>query len=172
MYKSFCAFNSVIHFALLLQGNNLLFHLYLFNLNSWLIFKVVMYFWIRIFSISIDSSYLYIFSSLFLHLLQIIERANVFEDVWGHSKSTFVEERGEGVIEKRTKKNRGRGVLAFVFVRFFEKTLRFSKWSFIVILQFFLLMAVLNIKQTIMKDYNIQSCHWMKSGLTVLYHKG
>ena len=41
--------------------------------------------------------------------------------------------------------------------------LRFSKWNFIVILQFFLLiiMAVWNIKQTIMKDYNIQSCQWM-----------
>ena len=40
---------------------------------------------------------------------------------------------------------------------------RFSNWSFIVILQFFLLiiMAVWNIKQTIVKDYNIQSCQWM-----------
>ena len=43
--------------------------------------------------------------------------------------------------------------------------LRFSKWSFMVILQFFLLiiMTVWNIKQTIMKDYNIQSCQWMAS---------
>ena len=41
--------------------------------------------------------------------------------------------------------------------------LRFSKWSFIVILQFFLLiiMVAWNIKQTIMKDYNVQSCQWM-----------
>ena len=41
--------------------------------------------------------------------------------------------------------------------------LRFSKWRFIVILQFFLLIirAVWNIKQTIMKDYNIQFCQWM-----------
>ena len=41
--------------------------------------------------------------------------------------------------------------------------LRFSKWSFIVILLFFLLiiMAARNIKQTIKKDYNIQSCQWM-----------
>ena len=41
--------------------------------------------------------------------------------------------------------------------------LRFSKWSFAVILQFFLLiiMAVRNIEQTIMKDYNVQSCQWM-----------
>ena len=65
------------------------------------------------------------------------------------------------VIEKQTKTNRGRwGVLAFAFLK---KMLRFSKWSFIVILQFFLLliMAVWNIKQAIMKDYNIQSCQWM-----------
>ena len=41
--------------------------------------------------------------------------------------------------------------------------MRFSKWRFIVILQFFLLiiMAVWIIKQTIKKDYNIQSCQWM-----------
>ena len=71
-----------------------------------------------------------------------------------------------GVIEMRTKTKRGRkerGVQSCVYVRFFKKMLRFSKWSFIVILQFFLLiiMAVWNIKQTIMKDYNIQSCQWM-----------
>ena len=29
--------------------------------------------------------------------------------------------RGGGVIEKRTKTNRGRGVLAYVYVRFFKK---------------------------------------------------
>ena len=40
----------------------------------------------------------------------------------GHSKSTFVDEgRGGGVIEKPTKTNRGRGVLACVYVRFFRK---------------------------------------------------
>ena len=52
-----------------------------------------------------------------------------------------------------------------MYIFFFKKILRFSKWSFIVILQFFLLiiMAVWNIKQTIMKDYNIQSCQWMAS---------
>ena len=46
---------------------------------------------------------------------------------------------------------------------FMKKILRFSKWIFKVILQFFLLiiMAVWNIKQTIMKDYNVQSCQWM-----------
>ena len=46
---------------------------------------------------------------------------------------------------------------------FLKKLMRFSKWFFIAILQFVLLiiMAVWNIKQTIMKDYNIQSCQWM-----------
>ena len=65
---------------------------------------------------------------------------------------------------QQTKTNRGKGVLACVYVRFFKKILlRFSKWSYIVILQFFLLiiMAVWIIKQIIMKDYNIQSCQWM-----------
>ena len=64
---------------------------------------------------------------------------------------------------KVNKNEQGEWFLAFVYVRFLKKMLRFSKWSFIVILPFFLLviMAVLNIKQTIMKDYNIQSCQWM-----------
>ena len=58
----------------------------------------------------------------------------------GHSKSTFVEE-GRGVIEKRTKTNRGRmgggGRGPSMCVRSFKKKmLRFSKWSFINILQF------------------------------------
>ena len=67
----------------------------------------------------------------------------------GHSKSTFVEEgKGGGSLRVRS---------------FLKKMLRFSKWSFIVILEFFLLivMAVWNIQQTIMEDYNIQSCQWM-----------
>ena len=38
----------------------------------------------------------------------------------GHSKGTFVEE-GRGFIEKRTKTNRGRVVLACVYVGFFIK---------------------------------------------------
>ena len=43
--------------------------------------------------------------------------------------------------------------------------LRFSKWSFLVILQFFLLiiMTVWNIKQTIVKNCNIQSCQRLLS---------
>ena len=70
---------------------------------------------------------------------------------------------GEGrVIEKRTKTNRGRGSNVCVRSLFLKKMLRFSKWSFIVILKFFLLiiMTVWNIKQTTMKDY-VQSCQWM-----------
>ena len=71
--------------------------------------------------------------------------------IGGHSKSTFFWEGGRGVMEKRTKTNRGRSSYHI-----------FSKWSLIVILQVFLLiiMAVWNIKQTIMKDI-IQSCQWM-----------
>ena len=47
-----------------------------------------------------------------------------------HSKSTFVEGRGEGVIEKRTKTNRGRGVLAFVYVRFLKKNAEIFQMKF------------------------------------------
>ena len=76
--------------------------------------------------------------------------------IWGHSKSTFVEV-GRGVIEKRTKTNRGSGKsFACVYVRFSKKNAKifemkfynYSKWSFIVIHQFSLLiiMAVWNIK--------------------------
>ena len=45
--------------------------------------------------------------------------------------------------------------------------LRFSKWSSVVTLQLFLLIiiTVWDIKQTIMKDYNIQSCQWMACDL-------
>ena len=91
----------------------------------------------------------------------LISTSNIFPG--GHSKSTFVEEgKGGEVIEKQTKMNMGRGPSMCVHSLFLKKMLRFSKWSFIDILQFFLLivMTVLNIKQTIMK-YNIQSCKWM-----------
>ena len=63
---------------------------------------------------------------------------------------------------KANKNEQGEGrswhVCKFAFLK---KMLRFSKWSFIVILQFFLLiiMTVWNIKKSIMKDDNIQSCH-------------
>ena len=66
---------------------------------------------------------------------------------------------GRGSLKSKQKWTVGGGVLACLL----KKMLRFSKWSFTVIFQFFLLiiMAVWNIKQIIMKDYNIQSCQWM-----------
>ena len=85
--------------------------------------------------------------------------------VGGQSKSTLVEEGRQWLIENRIKTNKGKreGPSMCIRLLFKKKMLRFSKWSFIIILQFFLLiiMAVWNIKQTIMKDYNIQSCQWM-----------
>ena len=68
--------------------------------------------------------------------------------------------RGGGSHWTANKKEQGEGVLACVYLRFLTKMVRFSKLSFIVILQFFLLIitAVWNIKQTIMKDYKIRSC--------------
>ena len=47
-----------------------------------------------------------------------------------------------------------------VHLLFVKKMLRFSKGSFLDILQFFqlIVMTILNIKQTIMKYHNIQSC--------------
>ena len=80
-----------------------------------------------------------------------------------HSKSTFIEEKREGSLKSEQNWTWGGGVLACVYVRFLKKMLRFSKWPFILILQFFLLtiMTVWNVKQTVMKDYNIQSCQSM-----------
>ena len=82
-----------------------------------------------------------------------------------HSENTFVEGKEGGSHWKANKNEQGEGEGPSICVRslFKKKMLRFSKWSFIVILQFFLLviMAVWNIKQTIMKDYNIQSCQWI-----------
>ena len=63
----------------------------------------------------------------------------MLETFRGHSKSTFVEDGKGGVIEKRTKGNRGMGVLAFVYVRFFKKNAEIFKMKFFFILQFFLL---------------------------------
>ena len=61
--------------------------------------------------------------------------------------------RGGWIIEKRTKANSGWGSQHVCTFAFLKKTLGFSKWSFIVIIQFFLLI--------IMEDYNVQSCQWM-----------
>ena len=48
----------------------------------------------------------------------------------GHSKSTFIEGSVEGVIEKLPKTNRGRILLAFVYVRFFKKNAKVLKRNF------------------------------------------
>ena len=64
----------------------------------------------------------------------------------------------EGSHWKANKNKQGEGkVLACMYVLFLKKNAEISKWSLIVIIQFFLLiiMAVWNIKQTIMKDNNI-----------------
>ena len=76
---------------------------------------------------------------------------------WGRSKSTFVESRGRGWEEgggsgKSKQKQTWEGDPGIC--------VRFSKWSFIVILQFFLLI-IMAIWSTIMKDYKIRSCQWM-----------
>ena len=52
-----------------------------------------------------------------------------FITIRGHSKSKFVE-KGGGVIEKQTKPNRGPGVLACVYVRFFKKNAEIFKMKF------------------------------------------
>ena len=67
------------------------------------------------------------------HLRHFIEQVHI---LCGHSKSTFVEEKrggeGLGLIEKRTKTNRGRGegVLACVYLRFFKKNTEIFKMKF------------------------------------------
>ena len=83
-----------------------------------------------------------------------------------HNKGSFKSGRrgGEECHWKANKNKQGKGGPSMcVRSVFFLKMLGFSKWSFTVILQFFLLiiMAVRNIKQTIMEVYNIQSCQWM-----------
>ena len=69
----------------------------------------------------------------------------------------------EGSLKSEQKRTRGGGSKDECTFTFLKNILRFSKWGFIVILQFFLLIivAVKNIKQTIIKDYNTQSCQWM-----------
>ena len=81
--------------------------------------------------------------------------------IGGHSKSKFVEEGRGGDHWKANKSKQGEeGSQHMCTFAFFKKMLRFSKWSFIVILQFFLLI-IMGVWNTIMKDYNIQSCQWM-----------
>ena len=92
----------------------------------------------------------------FLVILQAMSQFSCKLCIRGHLKSTFVEEGrvGKGKSLKSEQKQTGVGGPS-IHVRFFlKKMLRSSKWSFKVILQFFLLiiMAVWNITQTIMKD--------------------
>ena len=77
----------------------------------------------------------------------------------GHSKSTFVQGSGRGRHWKVNKSKQGEGGPRIFVCLIQKKMLRFSNWSVIVILQFFslIIIAVWNIKQTIMKDYNVQS---------------
>ena len=72
------------------------------------------------------------------------------------------------VIEKRTKMNRG--VLACVYVRFFKKNPEIFKMKSIVIFQFFILiiMAVWNIKRTIVKD-SVLLMNGVRSRLPALF---
>ena len=86
--KLFYAFYWLMHFDLFLQLNHFLFHLfYQSKVLDWCFLQAWFYiFWCfsillikpRIFNISIDSSSLNISSSSFSHLLQIIERINIF----------------------------------------------------------------------------------------------
>ena len=110
--------------------------------------------------------------SLYMYLLQDQHAYNPFgrlpKNFHGNYKGSFKKyvrwgEYGKGSLQSDQKRKGGGELLAFVYVHFFKKMPRFWKWSFIVILQFFLLiiMAVWNIKQIIMKDYNIQFCQWM-----------
>ena len=88
----------------------------------------------------------------------------------GHSKSTFVEEGRRGwrgwSLKSEQKRTGGGGPSMCVRSLFLKKMLRFSKWSLIVILQFFLLiiMAVWNIKQVIHERlYLVLSMNGMRS---------
>ena len=83
--------------------------------------------------------------------------------IGGHSKSTFFEREGGGSWKSEQKPTGAGGPNICVRSLFLKQMLIFSKWSLIVILQVFLLIiiAVWNFKQTIMKEYNIQSCQWM-----------
>ena len=87
--------------------------------------------------------------------------------IWIHlgviQKVGSLKKREGVVIEKRTKMNRGRGVLACVYVCVFWKNTEIFKMKFYSYAPVLLLiiMALWNIKQTMMKDYNIQSCPWM-----------
>ena len=83
-HKPFHASYSLSRFALVLQRNNFLFHLY-FSIQI-----LQLYFWSnfafsikpKIFNISANSSSSNVFSSSFLHLLQIIKRTDIFSEMY------------------------------------------------------------------------------------------
>ena len=66
----------------------------------------------------LDRISLFLFEELFLLL---------FTFLLGGIQKVHSLSRGGGSLENRTKTNRGRGVLACVYVRFFKKRLIFSK---------------------------------------------
>ena len=83
----------------------------------------------------------------------------------------FVEEGGSSLKSKQ-KGTGNRGPSTCVRSLFLEKMLRFSKWSFKVILQFFILiiMTVWNIKQTIMKFTPVNNDMRLLSPVLVTLH--
>ena len=92
-------------------------------------------------------------------------RVNIFtvNIIRGHSKSTFIIGAGGGGSLKSQQKRTGRGgSIVCVYVLFFFKKnaeiskMKFYSYSFTVFL--LIIKAMRNIKQTIMKEYNIQSC--------------
>ena len=68
-----------------------------------------------------------------------------------------------GEVHWKKNKNRVRWVLSCVYVRFFKKNAEIFKIKFYNYSPFFplIIITVKIIKQTIMKDNNIQSCQWL-----------
>ena len=104
--------------------------------------------------ININITYLHLQTTFFNKESKFLSQEKVSEVI---QKVPLLRRGGGTVIEKRTKTNREKGCPSMS--AFLKKLLRFSKWSFTVFL--LIIMAVWNIKQTIMKDCNIQSCQWM-----------
>ena len=83
--------------------------------------------------------------------------------IWGHSKKYVCWGRRGGEVHWKKNKNRVRWVLSCVYVRFFKKNAEIFKIKFYNYSPFFplIIITVKIIKQTIMKDNNIQSCQWL-----------
>ena len=93
--------------------------------------------------------------------------------MWNLKTVIFMQRRKYwGVIEKRTKSDRGREVLACVYVRFLKKNAEIFKMKFYSYSPVFPIdMAVWNIKQTIMKDYiSVLSMNGVRSLSAALYN--